>query len=1230
MPYFNESQLELSIITLLQDQGYDYIKGEDITRNFDEVVLRDDLAKYLRSRYKNDGITDTEVETAIRVIMQNHGGSLYEENKRAISLLMDGFSLKREDTSKPNLYIYPISFDEAHQKHNIFKIVNQFDIIGTEHRIPDAIIFLNGLPVVVFEFKNALKQNTTVEDAYKQLTIRYRRDIPALFKYTAFIVISDGVNNKFGTLYTPYEFFYAWRKVNAKDKADNGISSLKTMIAGLFRKDRLIDVIHNFIYFPDTSKDERKFICRYPQYFAARSLYQNILNHSRLNAAGDGKGGTYFGATGCGKSLTMLFLSRLLMKSKALCSPTIILITDRTDLDDQLSRLLLNAKQFVGDSVIEQVESREDLKDKLQGRTSGGVFLTTIQKFSKDINLLSSRANIICISDEAHRSQNNLSERVQITDRGVVRSYGFAKYLHDSLPNATYVGFTGTPIDNTTEVFGDIVDEYSMIEAVEDGITKTIMYEGRASHVFADSNLVRQIEAYYDKCAEEGSTEYQIEESKKAMTQMSVLLNSPDLIHRLADDFVRHYERRVEEGSTVKGKAMIVCASREIGYAIYREIIAMRTEWAKVRVCDDGVELTKEEAEKIKPIEKIKMVFIRAKDDIPELYNLLGTDEDRKKLDLQFKEEKSNFKIAIVVDMWITGFDVPCLDTMYCYKPLQMHTLIQTISRVNRNYPGKDKGLIVDYLGIKKKFNQAMRRYANGSVNETPVETIDSAVKLCKDELDILRRMFGGFNYSKFFTGTPLEQLDTLQLAAERIQYTDDTEKRFMKHTGIMKSAYNMCTGDERITNDDVNDVHFFTGVRSVIFKTTKGESPDATQMNRHVLKLVNEALVSEEVVAINSMRLDNNVQIDLLATQYMEKLKRLPYQNTKVKLMEQLLRRVIDSVKRVNKVKAVSFTDRLKEIIERYNDRSDDIVLADEIVTEVANQLAELFEEIKKDNVLPDGIPDIEVKAFYDILKAVAEQYGFLAEYAEEQYIEIAKAVKEKVDDSAQFIDWDKRADIKAQLKVQIILTLSRYGYPPATRDDVFKAIFEQAENFKKNKINPTDGVPVSHTPQVPVIRQLILDTVSDQDKYTVYLPLYSIRAACGYFGEGEEVETQGWISAEGIGRLNEDMFVVQAAGNSMEPRIHDGDYCVFERYKGGSRNGKIVLAQHRGYYDDDNAGAFSIKEYNSTKSADEYGNWQHESICLRPLNPAYNPIVLTPDDIEDFKIIGEFVATL
>lgn len=1052
---FNEHQLEQSIIQLFQQQGYAYQLGETISREADEVLLYDDLRGYLKERYANDDITDIEVDNAIRFIKQKTGGSLYDDNCRVMSLLMNGFSQKREDSTKPNLYIYPISFDDKHKDKNRFKIVNQFEIQGSENlRIPDAIVYVNGLPLVVMEFKTAIKEDTTILDAYTQVTVRYTRDIPQLFHYNAFVVLSDGVNNRFGSVFADYEYFTAWRKIEPYERPIDGIPSLKTMVMGLFEHNRLIDVIHNFIYVPDTSKNNMKVVCRYPQYYGARALYQNILIHSKLNANGDGKGGTYFGATGCGKSFTMLFLTRLLMKSKALCSPTILLITDRTDLDDQLSRQILCAKKFVGDEMIMQVESREHLKTMLQGRTSGGVFMTTIQKFSKDIDLLSKRQNIICISDEAHRSQTSLEEKVEITDKGVKRSYGFAKYLHDSLPNATYVGFTGTPVDATLNVFGPIVDEYTMLDAVNDEVTKRIVYEGRASKVIIDSKKVKEIENYYNKCAEEGSSEYQIEESKKAMTQMETVLNSPDLVRRLSADFVQHYERRIEEGSTVEGKAMIVCASRTVAYSIYKEITALRPEWTEKKVCADGANLTEEEKEEIKPMERIKMVFIRDKNDEKDLWDLLGPDDERKKLDIQFKEPKSNFKIAIVVDMWITGFDVPCLDTMYCYKPLQMHTLIQTVSRVNRPYPGKDKGLVVDYLGIKKNMNAAMQKYAHGGMAETPIEVIDEAVKLFKDELAVIRGYFHPFDYTPFFSGNALEQLECLNNGAELMQVTKEQEKNFMKHSRIMKQTFGICQNDDRVTQNDVNELHFFSGVRAVIYKMTKGEAPDAATMNHKVLDMVNNALASEEVEVLNNMGMDNAEQVDLLAKQYMAKVQELPYKNTKIKLMERLLKQVISSVKLINRIRAIDFSERLDKIVERYNDRTDDLVFAEEVIKEVTAQLVSLLDDIVKDNELPEGVPDIEVKAFYDILKKVAQQHGFEDKFTEEQYATMANEVKGIVDDKSQYVDCFRRDDIRAAMQVDIIIALSKSGYPPVSYNDVYKAIMEQAENFKKNKI--------------------------------------------------------------------------------------------------------------------------------------------------------------------------------
>ena len=518
-----------------------------------------------------------------------------------------------------------------------------------------------------------------------QLTVRYRRDIPELFKYNAFCVISDGVNNKAGSFFAPYEFFYAWRKTDGSDLIEaDGIDSLLSMVKGLFHPARLLDVIRNFVYFPDTSRREEKILCRYPQYYAATKLYANILAHKRPD--GDGKGGTYFGATGCGKSYTMLFLTRLLMKSLELASPTIVLITDRTDLDDQLSGLFTNGKVYIGDESVISVESRADLRDLLKGRSSGGVFLTTIHKFTEDTELLTERTNVICISDEAHRSQINLDQKLRITEKGVQRTYGFAKYLHDSLPNATYVGFTGTPIDATLDVFGPVVDAYTMTESVADEITVRIVYEGRAAKVLLDNAKLAEIEDYYARCAEDGASDYAIEESKRANLQMNAILGDPDRLKALAADFVDHYEARIVEGTTVAGKAMFVSSSRSIAYAFYKEVIALRPEWAEVKVCADGEVLTEAEKKQIKPMARIKLVMTRGKDDEPTLYEMLGSKEYRKELDRQFKNAKSNFKIAIVVDMWLTGFDVPFLDTMYIDKPVKRHNLIQTISRVNRKY----------------------------------------------------------------------------------------------------------------------------------------------------------------------------------------------------------------------------------------------------------------------------------------------------------------------------------------------------------------------------------------------------------------------------------------------------------------------------------------------------------------------------------------------------------------
>lgn len=1073
MRKFTEAQLEQAIISLLEEQGFPHHLGETLNRKPTEVLLREDLRSYLSGRYAAEGITESEIASIIRRLENYPAIDLYDSNKAIQKLVADGFLLKREDRTKKDLYIQLIDYsglplersvEDNHidlleekkvaeerplygDSDNIYRVVNQLEIEGSEKRIPDAIIFINGLPMVVFEFKSTIREEATLFDAYKQLTIRYARDIPELMKYNALCVLSDGVNSKLGSLFAAYEFFYAWRKVTGEEEvAQDGISSLHTMIQGLFDQDRLRQVIRHFVFFPDVSREEEKIVCRYPQFYAATKLYQHILKHRKPD--GDGKGGTYFGATGCGKSFTMLFLTRLLMKSLDFASPTIVLITDRTDLDDQLSRQFTNAKDYIGDQTVISVESRAELRQLLKGRTSGGVFLTTIHKFTEDTKLLTYRNNVICISDEAHRSQVNLDQKVRVTKDGVKRTYGFAKYLHDSLPNATFVGFTGTPIDATLDVFGEVVDSYTMTESVKDEITVRIVYEGRAAKVMLDNAKLVEIEAYYDECEREGASEYQIEESKKASASMTAILGDPDRLKVLAADFVEHYETRVSEGATVKGKAMFVCSKREIAYAFWQELVALRPEWNEPLACEAGAELSEEEKKKILPLERVKMIMTRGKDDPKALYDLLGTSDYRKTLDKQFKNAKSNFKIAIVVDMWLTGFDVPELDTIYIDKPIQRHNLIQTISRVNRKFAGKNKGLVVDYIGIKKQMNLALAHY--NKADQQNIEEIEQSIIVVRDHLDLLGKLFHQFDASPYFTGEPLAQLNTLNTAAEYAQTTNKMEKRFMALVKRLKAAYDICSGSEELSQKERDWVHFFLAVRSIVFKLTRDNAPDTAQMNAKVREMIAEALKADGVEEIFKLGDEEAAEVDIFNDDYLAKIEKIKLPNTKAKLLQQLLARAIEDFKRVNKAKGVDFSRQFQSLVDRYNERKEEDVLVGGVVEDFTEEILDLLDALKreKESFKDLGI-DFEEKAFYDILKAISIKYDF--ECPEEKLIALSQAVKGIVDEKAKYTDWSQRDDIKAELKVDLILALAKHGYPPVANDEVYKEILEQAENFKK-----------------------------------------------------------------------------------------------------------------------------------------------------------------------------------
>ena len=1040
MRRFNEASLEQVVIERLEENGFTYVYGEEIEREATDVLIREDLISYLKKQYPE--LTETERARFIKTLDNYSVGesALYDSNRDIMRLISNGVMFRRDNPQDKDVFIRLIDYDAPDK--NIFKAVNQFTIKGaTETRRPDVIVFINGLPVVVMELKTPVNEDITIESAFTQLTVRYRRDIPELYKYNAFVVISDGVNTKVGSIFADLNNFYAWRSKGSAEEVD-GIKALYTMLDGLFNRNALLDVLRDFIYFPDKSDKTLKIVCRYPQFYATNSLYKNVLKHVQI---GDNKGGTYFGATGCGKSFTMLFLARKLMRAPELNSPTILIISDRIDLDDQLSGQFLNAKKFINDDFVCQIANRDLLGKNLRGRTSGGVFLTTVQKFTENTGLLSDRRNIVVISDEAHRSQTNIEKKIKVSEKSVEDRYGFAYFLRQSLPNATYVGFTGTPVDATLDVFGDIVEAYTMTQAVNDGITVRIVYEGRAAKVAIDNEKLALIEKYYEECEEVGANEYQIEESKKKAATIKSVLGHSDRLKAIAADFVTHYEARGEEKATVAGKAMFVCSDREIAYAFYKNVIALRPDWAIAKEADENAVLTEADKRDLKPMEKIKLVMTYNKDDEPALFNMLKKD-DKDELARQFKNDKSNFKIAIVVDMWLTGFDVPSLDTMYLDKYVHKHTLIQTISRVIRVYEGKEKGLVVDYIGIQRALTEAVGTYGSGNQGGAPADNGES-VSIVKDELDILNKAFHSFNASRYFKGKDRERLDCLNDAAEFALQTEELTKRFMWHVKRLKSAFNLCLMSERISTAERDLIHFYVAVRSIVFKMTKGDAPDISEMNARVRQMVEDALISSDVEDIFKLS-EKGCSVDLFSDEYLERVQALKRPNTRVQILERLLKNAIFKFREVNKIKAVDFAEKLNGILKRYNDRTDNIDL-NEIVNEMIDLIYEMQAEQNSFTAL--GI-DFEEKAFYDILKSCAVKYGF--SYPEDKTVFLAKEIKRLVGDKAKYTNWSKKASIRAALQADLIVLLDDNGYPPEPQDEVYQNVIEQAENFKKYQV--------------------------------------------------------------------------------------------------------------------------------------------------------------------------------
>ena len=1040
---FTESNFENAVLELFSKENYIYECGYDLHRTNDEILLIDDFRDYLSKRYKSLNLHDDEIEVILHNLLFAKGTNLYSTMKLSLNELRNGFTLDRSQYGCKNELIE--YFDYENIDNNIFKVVNQYEVKDYGLRRPDIVIFINGIPVSVIELKNLSDADVKLYDAFEQLTIRYARDIENLMRFSFVSVISDGVNTKYGSLFADYKHYFPWKSTDGVTYSKDGIDSLLTLVSGLFNHETLLKIIKHYVYFPDASSKDKMILPKYSQYYAVEALFKNIKEHMRPN--GDGKGGTYFGATGCGKSYTMLFLTRRLTTASDLHTPTVVLLTDRTDLDDQLSETFEASKEYLIDKNTMNVPSRDALNQLVKNVPSGGVFLMTVQKFDENVKLLSDRSNIICISDEAHRTQVNLDATLKIEESGIKKHYGFATYIRNSFPNATYVGFTGTPIDATINVFGPIVISYKMNQSVDDGSTVDIDILPGPSSVRLDETKLAIVDKYYKEQLEHGTNKYEVNQSIKDMSTVRTIIDNPTRLDKVVNHFIKHYELRVKEGSTVKGKAMFVCYDRDIAFKVYKRIIELRPEWnIKKKTQEDESTLSYEELNKLKPVEMIKFVATRGANDRRELYDAL---EDAAKQDLAtlFKNENSNFKIAIIVDMWVTGFDCECLDTMYIDKPLEKHTLIQTISRVNRIFEGKGNGLIVDYIGIEASLAKAMQLYS-GDI--CPVHEIDASYIIFKDQLTLIDELMHGFDYSLFETGTDLERLLTLNKGIEFVQTTEDRETRFMGLTLRMKKAFDICVGDSRISDSEMFRVHFYCAIRSAIMKLTVEGTPDAVRMNEEVKKLVDAC-----ITVMDDEEEGEVTKTSVFSEEYLKKIQGIPYKNTKFKMLIELLRKTIKKYSRTNKYKADEFSKRMKELVSKYNSRDGQILISnDDVINEFIDSLSEEAEKILNDlhkdadEFKKMGIT-FEEKAFYDILKAIRDKYEF--EYSEEKLIELAKKVKAVIDEKSKYTDWSSKSDIRASLQSDIIRLLNRNGYPPMTFEDVYAKVLAQVENFKK-----------------------------------------------------------------------------------------------------------------------------------------------------------------------------------
>lgn len=1015
---FTEADYENAIINLFQEMEYDYVYAPDLDRDFHSPLHRDVLIDNL-CRINRD-LPDDAIQEALKKIENFDNGSLVQKNTLFMDYIQNGVPVTYFDQGEEKSAICYL-VDYKNVDNNSFIITNQWTFIEYSHKRPDVLIMLNGLPIVLMELKSPSSNGTDVHDAYNQIQ-NYKLQIPSMFIYNCFCVISDQLTTKAGTITSNESRFMAWKTVDG-NKENTQYAQFDTFFKGIFQRDRLLDIIKNFICFSSDGIRSFKILAAYHQYFAVRKAIESTKKATKT----DGKAGVFWHTQGSGKSLSMVFYAHLLQE--ALNSPTIVVITDRNDLDDQLYSQFAKCQDFLRQIPV-QARSREHLKELLAGRIANGIIFTTMQKFEESDEPLSERNNIIVMADEAHRSQYGLSEKVKITKNEKGESIaklvtGTARIIRDSLPNASFIGFTGTPIStkdrNTREVFGNYIDIYDMTQAVEDGATRPVYYESRVIKIQLDQEILEKIDQEYDLMANNADEEV-IQKSKKELSQMEAILGHEKTIHSLVKDIVEHYEQN--RADLLTGKAMIVAYSRSIAIKIYHKILELRPTWT----------------------EKIGIVMTGSNKDPEEWSRLIGNKRHKEEMALKFKDDNDPFKIAIVVDMWLTGFDVSSLATMYIYKPMAGHNLMQAIARVNRVFKDKEGGLVVDYIGIAQALKEAMNDYtARDKKNYGDTDIAKVAYPKFLEKLEICQDLFHGYNYSLFMKGNDLERGKTISGGLNYILDVNKEEDKeaFLREATALKQAKSLCSSI--IERDLRVESEFFEAVRVMLIKIMnagQGGKITLPAMNERINNLLKQSIKSDGILNLFT---DQGEEFSLFDVKVLEDVAKMKEKNLSYELLKRLIADQIRVYKRTNVVKSEEFSIMLQRTMNRY---LNGLITNEEVIKEMRNIADLIMKAHGQGNNL--GLSDEEL-AFYDALTKPQAVKDF---YTNDQLVAITRELTEELRKN-RTIDWQRKKSARARMKMMIKRLLKKYKYPPEGVTDAIDIVMNQCELWADNAMN-------------------------------------------------------------------------------------------------------------------------------------------------------------------------------